>query len=183
MLDTLERLSRLMPPPLSPVAASGDWPLIEKQIGTRLPSDYISFIGRYGRGAIADFFYVLNPFDPNPFVNFMSQYPLILDGERELRSQFPESFTEPLFPEPGGILPCAITDNGDQVFWRTGSEPDSWTIAVLASRGDHYADYPFSITEFLLAWLSHDLIVTQFPNDEEWIPVFRSRPLAVNDSK
>ena len=105
MVDALESLMRIMPVPKSPIAASGDWQAVAATLGTDLPSDYVAFITRYGTGRVSAFLWVFNPFEDNAYLNLLSRYRIILEGDREIRESFPEDVPEPLFPEAGRQFP------------------------------------------------------------------------------
>jgi hypothetical protein len=175
MVSTLELLVRMMRPPEKPFAASGDWQAVAAAVGTGLPSDYKAFIARYGTGRVSGFVWVYNPFEENAHLNLLSCYRTILDADREIRESFPDDVPEPLFPERGGLLPWAVTDNGDRLYWRTNGEPDSWPVVVWESRGPRYESYALSMAGFLLAWLNGEITVPVFP-PEDWQPVFEQNP-------
>ena len=175
MVSPLDKLVETMPPPETPLAASGDWQQVAAEVGTSLPSDYTGFIARYGTGRIAGFLWVFNPFEENRNLNLLSRYPIILAGDREIRGSFPDDVPEPLFPERDGLLPWACTDNGDRLYWRTKGGPDSWHVVVWESRGPEYDSYALSMTGFLQAWLDGEITVPVFPT-EHWQPVFEQNP-------
>lgn len=175
MDQTLEQLMRIMPAPKTAIATSGDWEAVASKLGTNLPSDYVAFITRYGTGRVSGFLWVYNPFEENVHLNLLSRYRIILDGDREIRESFPDDVPEPLFPEPGGLLPWAGTDNGDQLYWCTKGAPDSWSVVVWESRGPEYESYSVSMTGFLCAWLRGEIQVPVFP-PEDWEPLFEQNP-------
>lgn len=166
MVQTLEQLVQIMPPPELPLASIGDWQ-VASTLGTELPSDYMAFIARYGTGRISGFLWVCNPFEQNLHLNQLSKYRLILDGDRELRESWPDDVSEPLFPEPNGLLPWAATDNGDRLYWRIKGDPDSWSVVVWESRGPEYASFSDRLTGAI--------IVPVFP-PENWEPVLEQNP-------
>jgi hypothetical protein len=135
----------------------------------------MAFITRYGTGCVSGFLWVYNPFEENVHLNLLSRYRLIFDGDREIRDSFPDDVPEPLFPEVGGLLPWAATDNGDRLYWRTKGEPDAWPVVVWESRGPEYETYAFSMSGFLLGWLKGDIRVPVFP-PEAWEPIFEQNP-------
>ena len=50
MATPLSRLHALVPPPANPFYSSGDWSLVEQELGLRLPDDYKQLIESYGQG-------------------------------------------------------------------------------------------------------------------------------------
>lgn len=175
MVQTLEQLLAIMPAPETPLSASGDWSGVVSMLGTDLPSDFVAFINMYGTGCIAEFLWVFNPFEKNVHLNLLSCSRLILEADREFRESYPQSLPEPLFPEPGGLLPWAVTDNGDRLYWRTKGDQNTWTVVVWESRGPEYESYALSMTGFLSAWLQGDIEVPVFPI-EAWNPRFKQSP-------
>lgn len=63
----IDRLRRLMPPPVTPTHAgtTGDWSAFESCLGVSRPSDYKEFITAYGAGSIDGYLVVYSPFAPN----------------------------------------------------------------------------------------------------------------------
>lgn len=45
---------------------------------------------------------------------------------RQARQEWPWSLPWPIYPEPGGLFPWAVTDNGGTLYWLTEGEPDGW---------------------------------------------------------
>lgn len=158
-------LTSVMPPPDHPIDP-GDpslWPAVEAQLGTPLPEDYKLYINTYGVGSIADFIWIIDPFTDNRSIN-LDNIQAVLKGERILREKQPRAGSPyPIYPEPGGILPWGHTENGDQLFWKTGRDPSAWPIVVNETRSPYYHGYFCSLTLFLSKILTGDLRVETFP--------------------
>jgi hypothetical protein len=90
MIDDLDRLVELMPPPAAPVDAVGDWKAIETAVGSELPDDYKRFVERYGTRRIAGLLWPLNPFSLNANLNLVQRSEEVLRAERSLRDEFPQ---------------------------------------------------------------------------------------------
>ncbi len=162
---TVDDIRQIMPPPSSPVEASGtSWRTIEAGLGTALPEDYKSFIEVYGSGRIAGFVWILNPFSKRENINLLNQIPRQLSALRELAEGFGETCPYPLFPAPGGLLPFGITDNGDVLHWLTSGAPSSWNVVVNESRGAQYESYHFDMATFLLRVLTREEHCPVFPS-------------------
>lgn len=148
---SLEEFCAIVFPPKSPFESGKDedWAKVELEIGIKLPDDFKKFIEVYGTGKLGDFFYVLNPFAANKYVNLFEQIKVRLDANRMMQKQFPRSVPFPLYPEPDGILPWAFTDNGDVLFWLTKGEPDEWIVVVQESRLAEWEQFPESMSDFL----------------------------------
>lgn len=65
------------------------------------------------------------------------------------KSQFPEYYPYDVYPEKDGILACGNDIDGDEIYFKTASNPQDWTIVVYdRCSGDHY-EYNMGIVEFL----------------------------------
>lgn len=164
---SLSKLYEISPPPDHPVDADGDWEVIEKQVGMKLPDDYRRIIEKYGRGSFGDFLNLIHPFlDPHNFLLRLETR--FLQHERKLHVEFPDEFPFPVYPDPRGLFPWAGTDNGDTLYWLTDGEPERWQVVVWESRGPEHVVYPFGAAEFLQRWLSGTLECSVFPERDEY---------------
>jgi SUKH superfamily protein len=151
----IEQLLAVLTPPRNLFENTGaPWPIIEEEVGLRLPDDYKSFIMTYGSGRISRFLWVLNPFSANRNINLMSQVEKRLQSLRTLNRDFGERCPYSLFPVKGGLLPCAITDNGDVVYWITDGQPSYWRIVVNEARGPRYELFEDGLVSFLVRLLT-----------------------------
>ncbi len=166
MMTNLGRLFEVMPPPEEPleVPTLGDWERCECEISP-LPLDYRAFISAYGTGTVDDFLWVFNPASGNEFLNLVSQRRAILSALAITARQSPARFSMPRFPEPGGFLPFAGTDNGDSLFWVTAGEPDAWTVAVMGPRAPDVYRYEGGLVAFLVAIIAEGFDCGGFPDD------------------
>lgn len=156
-------LEAVMPPPIATsVIEPTAWVEVERSLGTSLPSDYKDFIRTYGLGQVADFLCVLTPFSDNPNVNLSLQIEQQLSALRELHAAG-ESAPYPLFPATGGIMPFAITDNGDVLHWETNGAPDAWRVVVNDARSPMYEVYNAGMTTFLAGLFSPDFSSSILP--------------------
>ena len=164
---SIESLKSILPPPTNPskTGNSEGWSEVEKVLGSSLPKDYKTFISTYGTGGIDNFIWILTPFVSDENVNFFGRSEIIRDAYLESKQQFPQYYTHNVFPENGGILPWGYTDNGDELYWLTNQEPETWTIIVYESRSSVYHEYPMSMTEFLFRIVSKNLVSDAFPED------------------
>ena len=166
-LRDLDRLRKLAPPPAEPVETGSPdaWPEVERAMGTPLPTDFKVFTNTYGSGKFDDFLYLFNPFTGGEDGNLLHERDAVLDAYASSRARFPDRYPLPAFPEPGGLLPLGRTDNGDELYWVTEGQPDTWPVAALGGRGAWQETHRMTITGFLAALLGGDLVTSLFPVD------------------
>lgn len=153
-----------MLPPTEPVETQGSWSSVEEKLGCELPDDFKEFIAVYGSGTIGRFISVLNPFSKRPNLNLLEQSRRQLDALRILLDEFGERNPYDLFPAPGGLLPVAITDNGDVIHWLTNGGAAGWTIVVNEARSPDYEQFDCSLTSFLEGLLDGSIRCRAFPD-------------------
>ncbi|MFF7211745.1 SMI1/KNR4 family protein [Streptomyces sp. NPDC008238] len=174
-MTPIDDLVRLVPPPPAPVDATGDWHQVEAALGLALPSDFKALIEHYGLGQFVDFITPLTPFGTRDLLVRSARR--LLDGERAFRDQHPDESPYRYYPEPGGLLEWAGTDNGDRLCWVTEGQPDDWTVVVWNPRGWHYDAHGVGAVEFLVRWLSGRLTTTVFSDNTygtaPWFEPFR----------
>lgn len=159
----LNLLTDILFPPELPIENHGSlWPEVEHELEARLPHDYKTFIDSYGTGKINSFILIFNPFSTNQYVNLKDQAHRQLDALRTL-IKGGESCPYPLFPEPGGLLPVGITDNGDVIHWLTKGSSDAWSVVVNDSRSPEYEEFDCDLTSFLASILTRDIRSKIFP--------------------
>ena len=152
MADPLDELRQLAPPP----AAAPPGP----DTGG-LPADYAALARAYGPGGFGGFLWLLLPGAENPNLELGRQTELRRQDLREVRDD-----GEALPYEPDDLVPWAITDNGDTLYWRTGAaDPDAWTVTINEGRGPDWHDFDGSATAFLAAWLAGREHPSVFPDD------------------
>jgi hypothetical protein len=117
-MTTIDDLIALVPPPANPVDASGDWTQVEAGLGLELPADFKALISSYGLGQFVDFINPLTPFGSRNLLLRSAQR--LLDSERPFREANPDDCPYPYYPEAGGLLEWAGTDNGDRLCFLHG---------------------------------------------------------------
>lgn len=160
---TIDALARNLTPPPTPVETLGDWNAVEASLGVSLPDDFKEYIATYGSGSIGEFITVLNPFSIRPSLNFMEQSKRQLDALRELHDTFGEPQPFELYPANPGLLPVAMTDNGDVIHWLTADNPPDWTIVVNAARSPDYEHFKCNLIDFILGVIEKSIRVNIFP--------------------
>lgn len=127
MNPDLKSLSELVPPPASPVSADSGWQEVETKLGVELPSDYKAFVSIYGSGSLQSFVHIVNYSDDR-----LSSEELISVVFSQLESYMDAGKCEEFkaFPEEGGLLPFASTDDGNYLFWKTEGKPQQWAVVA-----------------------------------------------------
>ena len=178
MRDALDELRRLAPPPANPVHADGSWAAFEAELATSFPRDFKRYIAAYGDGEWGGFLVPVNPLafaNPKDYRSWMEIY---LQADREARTNCPDEYAGPIYPEVGGRIPWAQTGNGDVLWWETKESPDSWSIIAWETRGPDHEYFDLSTTEFLYDWLTGRIKVRVMTDHflKEAGPVFRPFP-------
>lgn len=142
------RLPRLLSLPHGSVDRSEPrWHEVEHSLGLILPGSYKALVELFGASSWGEFLHVLSPFDER--LNLERKGERILEADKETRRSFPSHYPLPLYPESGGLLPWAITDNGDTLYFITSGPPDQWPTLIKGPRAP----------EFEVSFLSPSLLV------------------------
>ncbi len=161
---TIERLIRAIPPPaLAAEAYNGPWEPIEAEIGIALPQDYKDFVRLYGSGYFMQFLGIYVPRSKNPNVRLERQVRQICDIFQQIGE-----LAYPLWPNPGGLLPFGVTDNGDFLFWLTRGLPESWQVVVWDRGMQEFEALGCDLTDFLAGLSTGEILPREFP--EELLP-------------
>ena len=181
----LEKLTALVPPPKDPKCTGNDEMRIaaEKQLGAKLPDDYIELVNTYGDGCFGYTFNVFNPFSDNKYYNLLTNeekycYETIkeydetgpfagvpdkwFESQRTADGKVPlyggwcdnEGYPFDYFPAENGILACCQADGQYTVYWKTGG--DRWTIVAYCRSGE-YSEFDMTLTEFLYKEIAQEI--------------------------
>jgi len=163
-LSYLQKICKILEPgaKVFNIGNETGWKQLQLDMNIVLPTDYKEYIKIYGTSCIDDFLWVLNPFCMNENINFIQKGESIIDAYKTLRKSHPNIFRYNIFPEKNGLLPWGFTDNGQELYWKTGSAPDEWSVVVCEY--DCY-EYKMCMTEFLYKILSGEIICDKFPED------------------
>src|SRR5262245_37351878 len=108
MRNALDDLIRLIPPPAAPKLASCPCAEYETELGIRFPTDFKEMIRVYGAGLWGNFISHDMPHACLSAKRYHTDLEKnILVYEREARENCSDEYAGPIFPEPGGRLPCA----------------------------------------------------------------------------
>ena len=147
---SLKKLLKLVPPPAKRVEASGDWPGVERGIGTKLPTDYRQFIEAYGSGQFGKFYWVYNPFTSADRTNLLVRVKELCARYQKDHEENRRRFPYAAHPVKPGLLPWGHDDNGNFYFWFTEGEPDKWVVLSDESRGRGFARHEVNMSGYLL---------------------------------
>ncbi|OWK36182.1 hypothetical protein FRUB_08745 [Fimbriiglobus ruber] len=102
----------------------------------RLPGSYKALVEQFGASSWQDFLHVLSPFDGRMELRQVGS--TTLEADRAVRREFPWHYPLPLYPEPGGMLPWAVSDNGDTLYFITAGPPDEWPSVIKGARAPEF---------------------------------------------
>jgi hypothetical protein len=161
----IDELLQVLPPPDHPVelGIAESWGKVTEKFGGPLPTDYMQFIDRFGSGTLNSFLTPFNPFSRNQHINLFEQVFVQLSALRELRAEFPEYNSYPLFFEPGGLLPWGTSIDGDVFCWLTAGASGAWHTVVVPRHGEAER-FPMSMTQFLARAISGSVKTAALPS-------------------
>jgi len=163
---SLQELLQIAPPPENIIHAGTEkqFTLIEEQIGTKLPSDYIKYIKYYGGCMWFRHVIISSPFDCGEGS--------LWEWHKTNISQLKTLFESPLplvkysvYPEKNGILLCGADAFGEHIAWVTEGEPDNWPVIYFDYACFQYDRYEMNITTFLLKLVKNEIQPACFPSD------------------
>lgn len=162
----LATLRLLVPPPAKPYLGDGSWEQLFKELGTRLPTDYIELLDTYGAGCWSEWLNFVTPLRTNGR-GFAYHANEVLDGYRDLRAQHPEFQPLAVWPESGGFLPFANSVDGDVLGWLTQGSPDEWPLIVYPRHAEQGPPLQGTLVDTLLDWLRGSLVTAGFPGRDD----------------
>jgi len=172
----LEQLIKVLPivGAISEAPESQDWKDFERR-HPRLPLDYKGFISTFGSGLINDFITIYNPFSQGKANDWTKCSEDARKAIIALRRGSSDEYSDwRVFPEPEGLLVFGQTGNGDDLYWKTGPQPDRWTVACRMSRSPSLDLYPDTMAGFLLRLLTESGYCRTFRIPHRKHPFFRA---------
>lgn len=157
----VEGLCRLLTAPAHPFGAVKGMSASAKNLD-RLPADYLELVARFGSGCIDEFLWLLSPFSTNPHLNVFVQERQLGDALHRLRYEFGVETPFLAGISAGRLIPWAVSDNGDVVYWHLGSH-DSAAVVVQDSDCADWQEFQCSCSEFLMNVLTGLVEVRAFP--------------------
>ena len=157
----------ILTPPVNPVdtPTESDWRSVEGKLGFALPQDYKDFVDIYGAGSVDGFLWVLNPISTNPSLNLFVQAKSRIDAQLRFSMDFGGKSPYPLHPEPNGLFPWAVTDNGDVLYWLCEGPPSAWSVVICDSRCSRWQTLKEGVGEMFMGIVTKKLRIECFPGD------------------
>lgn len=162
MMDMTGQIVAMVPPPLEPVCSGcvDGFSGVEQMLGIELPPDYKNLILRYGDGCWQNFWWILNPFSSNKYLNLVervSEYERFnYSGEGFWRNS-KEDYSYNIWPEPSGLFPWAFTENAGVFFWSTCGTPTQWTTVYFADDCYECESIPLTASEIVYGAITGNL--------------------------
>jgi hypothetical protein len=167
MRENIRKLTEFIPPVQNSHTAMINWESSRREIGFDFPADFREFIDTYGWGGVDEYFHVHKPWEAvgrsliaGGFSFFVEYMGLLIEpaGYDALRTEYPDYYPYPLFPEAGGLLAWAHNDNSDVCFWLTeGTDSDKWPVVFWDKgrrAGEEWRRFDCGMVEFLFLGLS-----------------------------
>jgi hypothetical protein len=166
-VTTIKRLMQNLPiiGEATELPTAEDWAVVEESLKLELPADYKLFLSSYGSGIIDDFLFAMSPCSSNKYMRFDWQVPSKSETSRAIRQRLPKEVPFPVYPEPGGLLVWAVTDNGDTLNWLTKGKSNVWPTIVLQARGPKRSRFDMPATKILDALVTGKVRSDLFPSD------------------
>lgn len=164
MKDRMDRLVSFIVPPEEPKETGSPkaWEKTEARLGLKLPSDYKTFIDRYGTGSFDDFLMVYNPFAADEYRNLFYALDTLHQADRRTKKVQNVAWrvVDPfdIYPAPEGLLPWGCAGSVDETFfWRIKGDPDSWETIFYNLRSGEYEVWKYPLAGFLLRLLARQI--------------------------
>ena len=154
---SLSQLTRLIPPPETPVetGSSKRWHQVQERLGVNLPAEYQSFLNTYGTGQFSNGIIVYNPFARDDVHNLFQAIEIhhLASSHVNKISMTDWSIIDPfqLYPAQGGLLPWGmLIDLKVTFFWNLEEDHEIWPTVVYDLRRGEYEVWKFGFVDFLL---------------------------------
>jgi hypothetical protein len=170
MNDPIASLLKRFPPPSQPVERTdpGIWQQVEKELNSSLPQDYKKLVDQYGSGSWLNYLWVFNPQSKDTKLNLLDQIKRQLYADRMIKKKFNGEIAFPLFPDVGGLLPWAITENRERLYWLTEGDSLNWPTIIYESRGSKHEIHTLTCTALISGWVSGEISIKIFADHFEF---------------
>ena len=154
LMPHIEQLLALVGRPFEPNGTGSNWTDVEQRLSLAFPEEFKQLVQIFGIGPWANFLYVLSPFASGELL--LERGALRALGVlHEIRRSCPEEVPYAIYPEPLGLFPWAITDNGDTLFWLT--EGYHWPTIVFPPREPIFEVHRLSSASLVIEFLNGTL--------------------------
>lgn len=154
MSGDFERLAEILGP--SPWPGKRDLSAVEQEWRVSLPAELHMIAGAYGDVMIDGFMFIYGPLVIREKGDWMRNY--VKRGESRL-------IVDPVLPEPGGMLACGHTVEGDRLFLVPRDDGRQWTVSAFRRNWGDWHDSELPLDSWLLGVFRGDIEADWFP---EW---------------
>lgn len=154
-------------PEIDTVLQSLDPAQVERFFGSPLPSDYVQLTSTGPAWSLDNELVIFSPFDPRRHLNQLHKACEMSWAIACLRAASIAPATPAAFPEPGGLLGWGADGFGNEYYWSTTGEPDSWPVVVVP-HGGSLLEYELNLTGFVSALVDHRLSPWYLSSDDPW---------------
>ncbi len=154
----IAELLSVVAPPSQPVENGPHerWPVIERAVGTLLPTDLRDYGLAYGSGWLVNLrLYILNPFAIDAPCALASYQ----DCMRYVRRVEGVDYKHPIFPEPGGLLCWGSDAQSAHMCWLTVGPPDKWPVLIWDCYDSTFTRFDMPLTSFVAKIITRQISV------------------------
>lgn len=130
------------------------WDELERRFGSELPEDYREFIDAYAPIQLNMHLYFHHPatssWNLGTWIGDTAEAYKRIDWSETICPDFPEG--NPVFGVPGGLIPVAGSDKGEDVFL-INKEAADWRVCVYVGSDDEFYSYAMGFSEWLYRYL------------------------------
>lgn len=155
MVDAAVRLQELLgDPDFLPEAV--DWRAVEGELSLTLPRDYKEFCGSYPAMELDDFLSICHPTARDEYFNLIKNGMVQSADLCELVEMDPHQHAYGSYPNLGGLLAWGLNSFGQNIYWLTEGDSDSWKV-VTGDLVDYHFVFDGTFSEFLVGTLEGTL--------------------------
>lgn len=149
------------PAPADRLGPPVDWAQVQADLGLSLPADYRAYVDEYGIGWVNRLVLVLHPTTRAAHLNLAKSAEEAADPEALEMAESPPP--HPVGLGLGRLLPCAVTETQDVVYWHTdGDDPDRWPVVFRDAEAYEWQRFDLSLVGFLLALCTGEISPAEY---------------------
>lgn len=145
-----------------------DWLEVEGSIGFNFTEDYKSFIESYGAYPLADFIWILSPYEENEFLNLQKKNEVAIKAFTMMKNEIDDLNQYKLFSDYEGLYLFGLTENGDELYWYISNGTIATGIYVFESRSYKLEKFNCTFKDFIIGLTNRSIDVSFFPADLEY---------------